>query len=103
VVANSQQSVFYVCEGANGGLNASGDGNGVLSRVVGSFSSTYPTSCPAASGGTLLATGVRSCRFIYDPAQGATQQSGFVSMQIELARNSESAALVVGAHVQNVP
>ena len=35
--------------------------------------------------------------------QGATQQSGFVSLQIELTRNNETASLVLGAHVSNVP
>ena len=103
-VSNSQQAVFYVCEGADGTLDASGNGKGVLARLSSyGFTAAYPGSCPSAGSGTVLASGVRSCRFIYDPSQGATQQSGFVSMQIELARNSESATLVVGAHVANVP
>jgi MSHA biogenesis protein MshO len=50
-----------------------------------------------------MATHVRSCRFIYDPNQGATQQNGFVSLQLELARNGETASLVFGAHVVNAP
>jgi MSHA biogenesis protein MshO len=104
VVPNSQQAVFYVCEGADGSLDASGNGKGVLARLSRyGFNSGYPGSCPSAAGGEVLATSVKSCRFIYDPAQGATQQSGFVSMQIEITRNSESAGLVVGAHVANVP
>jgi MSHA biogenesis protein MshO len=103
VVPGSTPSVFYICEGADGTLDSSGNGKGVLARLTRGLSSAYPTSCPAASGGTVLATGVKSCRFVYSPSQGATQQSGFVSMQIELSRNSESAALVLGAHVANVP
>jgi len=103
VVPGSTPSVFYICEGADGTLDSSGNGKGVLARMTRGLISSYPTSCPAASGGTVLATGVKSCRFVYSPSQGATQQSGFVSMQIELARNSESATLVVGAHVANVP
>lgn len=103
VVSNASQSVFYVCEGADGTLDASGNGKGVLSRLTRSFQSAYPAACPNAASGTVLATGVRSCRFLYDPSQGATQQSGFVSMQIELAQNRETASLVVGAHVANVP
>lgn len=103
-VSNAQQAVFYVCEGADGTLDSSGNGKGVLARLSHyGFNSGYPTGCPSASSGALLATGVRSCRFIYDPSQGATQQSGFVSLQIELARNSEVSSLVVGAHVANVP
>ncbi len=104
VVPDSQQAVFYVCEGADGTLDASGNGKGVLARLSHyGFDSAYPGACPSAASAEVLATSVRSCRFIYDPAQGATQQSGFVSMQIEITRNSESAGLVVGAHVANVP
>ncbi|HJV71579.1 type II secretion system protein [Ideonella sp.] len=104
VVPSSQQAVFYVCQGADGTLDASGNGKGVLARLSHyGFNTAYPATCPNAASGTVLATGVRSCRFIYDPSQGATQQSGFVSMQIELAQNSETASLVVGAHVANVP
>jgi MSHA biogenesis protein MshO len=103
VVPGSTPSVFYVCEGADGTLDASGNGKGVISRLTRGLTAGYPTSCPAASAGTVLATGVKSCRFVYSPSQGATQQSGFVSMQIELARNSETVSLVLGAHVANVP
>lgn len=104
VVSNSQQAVFYVCEGADGTLDSSGNGKGVLARLSRyGFNSAYPTACPSAASGEVLASSVKSCRFIYDPAQGATQQSGFVSMQVEVTRNSESASLVVGAHVANVP
>ena len=42
-------------------------------------------------------------RFVYDPNQGATQQNGFVSIQLELSRRGDSVSLVVGAHVANVP
>jgi MSHA biogenesis protein MshO len=67
------------------------------------FNTNAPTSCPAVTGADVLATGVRSCRFLYNANQGATQQSGFVSLQIELTRNNETASLVLGAHVSNVP
>jgi MSHA biogenesis protein MshO len=40
---------------------------------------------------------------VYDANQGATQQSGFMWMDIEMARNNESAHMAVGAHVVNVP
>jgi MSHA biogenesis protein MshO len=104
VVPNNQQAVFYVCSGADGTLDASGNGKGVLARLSRyGFNSAYPAACPNAASGEVLASSVKSCRFIYDPAQGATQQSGFVSMQLEVTRNSESASLVVGAHVANVP
>lgn len=104
MVSNQQKAVFYVCEGADGSLDASGNGKGVLARLANyGFNAAYPSACPGAASGEVLATNVRSCRFVYDPSQGATQQSGFVSMQIEVTRNGESASLVVGAHVANVP
>ena len=79
-------------------------GKGVLARLSGyGFNGAYPASCPAIAGAAVLATQVRSCRFIYDPNQGATQQSGFVSMQLELARDGEVVSLLLGTHVVNVP
>jgi len=100
VVPNSQQSVFFVCAPAT---DANGDGAGTLVRVVRNFTAAYPSSCPATAGQPVLATNVRSCRFVYDPNQGATQQSGFVSMQLELRRNGETVKLLMGRHVLNVP
>jgi MSHA biogenesis protein MshO len=104
VVPAAQKAVFYVCSGADGTLDASGNGRGSLYRLANyGFNASAPTSCPATTGGALLATGVKSCRFLYDPAQGATQQNGYVSLQLELARNGETASLLMGAHVANVP
>lgn len=103
LVANSQQSVFYVCSGADGSVDAQGNGKGTLYRLKRSFTSAYPGSCPSTAGADVVATHVKSCTFVYDPNQGATQQSGFVWTQLELARNNESAMLAEGAHVSNVP
>lgn len=103
-VPDSQKAVFYVCSGASTTLNSSGDAPGVLYRLKNyGFNAAAPSSCPAVAGADVLATGVRSCRFLYNANQGATQQSGFVSLQIELTRNNETASLVLGAHVSNVP
>ncbi len=55
------------------------------------------------TGADVLATNVRSCTFVYDPNQGATQQSGFLWLNLELTRNNETASLAMGAHVMNVP
>jgi MSHA biogenesis protein MshO len=101
IVKNAEQSVFYVCSGA--GVNANGDGTGTLYRVVRGFTSTYPASCPSTTGAAVLATRVKSCSFVYDPNQGATQQSGFLWMELALSRNDETASLAVGAHVMNAP
>lgn len=104
VVPNAQRAVFYVCSGADGTLDANGDGKGTLVRLMNyGFDATYPAACPSTTGADVLATRVKSCRFVYDPDAGATQQSGFVSMQLELARNGELASLLMGAHVRNVP
>ena len=104
VVPATQRAVFYVCSGADGSLDANGDGKGRLVRLSNyGFNAAYPAACPTTTGGAVLATQVRSCRFIYEPNQGATQQNGFVSLQLDLARRGETASLVFGAHVVNTP
>jgi MSHA biogenesis protein MshO len=102
LVPASRQAVFFSCVGADGTLDADGNGKGTLrlSEAYG-FNASAPTSCPGS--GAVLASHVRSCHFVYDPNQGATQQSGFVWLDIELARSGESAHLSMGAHVNNVP
>lgn len=103
VVPASEQAVFYVCRGADGTLDADGNGRGTLVRLRAyGFNAAAPASCPAGAG-AVVATQVQSCRFIFDPNQGATQQSGFVALQLSLARGGEVATLNLGAHVSNVP
>ena len=104
VVAQAQQAVFYVCSGASSALDANGNAPGVLYRLKQyGFNAAAPGACPATTGADVLATGLRSCRFLYTANQGATQQSGFVSVQLEFTRSSETASLVFGAHVANTP
>jgi MSHA biogenesis protein MshO len=104
IVPNAQRAVFYVCSGADGTLDASGSGKGTLFRLMNyGFNAAYPSACPSTTGAAVLATRLRSCTFVYDPNQGATQQNGFVWMQLEVARNNESAHLAIGAHVSNAP
>lgn len=104
VVPASQQAVFYVCSGAGTALDGNGDAPGVLVRLKRyGFNAAAPSACPAIAGADLVATGLRSCRFLYTANQGATQQSGFLSVQLEFTRNHETSSLVVGAHVANVP
>lgn len=92
VVPNAEQTVFYSC-------NA---GTRTLYRTSAVFSANQATTC-AATSGAIVASDVESCSFVYDPNQGATQQSGFVWMRVELKRAGESAALAQGVHVDNVP
>jgi MSHA biogenesis protein MshO len=102
VIDANQKAVFFVCSGT--GVDASGNGTGTLYRLKNyGFNSSNGASCPAVTGGDVLATSVKSCSFLYNPNQGATQQSGFLWMDIEISRNNETAHLAVGAHVNNVP
>lgn len=109
IVQNAQKAAFYSCVGADGTVNAQGNGKGTLYRFSNyGFVATYPGACPIPSvapypAGDILARRVRSCTFVYDPNQGATQQSGFVWMQLELTEANETVSLSFGAHVDNVP
>lgn len=104
IVSASQQAVFYVCSGADGTLDANGTARGTLVRLSGyGFNAAYPSACPSVAGGQTVLTGLSRCTITYDPNQGATQQNGFVYLQLELTRRNESVSLVVGAHVSNVP
>lgn len=102
-VSKDENSVFYICSGADGSFDSNGNGKGTLYRLVRSFTAAYPTSCPSTAGAVALATSVKSCSFVYDANQGATQQSGFLWMDLEIGRNNETAHMAVGAHVMNVP
>lgn len=104
VVPNSQQAVFYVCSGADGGVDSAGNGKGTLYRLKGyGFNASYPAACPDTSSATKMATHVRACSFVYDPNQGATQQSGFMWLDLTISRNNETVHMAVGAHVMNAP
>lgn len=90
--------------GADGTVDASGDGKGTLYRSSNyGFNAAYPTSCPSTAGADVVATKVISCTFSYDPNPGGTQQYGFVWLDIELSRNNETVGLASGAHVVNAP
>lgn len=96
------QAVFYSCVGADGTLDAQGNGRGRLLRSSGyGFNAAYPSSCP--SGGSVVASHLRSCQFVYDPNQGATQQSGYLWFDLELVRAGATVHLSMGAHVSNAP
>jgi MSHA biogenesis protein MshO len=104
IVPNVQKAVFYACSGADGTVDASGNGKGKLYRLANyGFNAAYPTSCPSTSTADVVATLVKSCSFVYDPNPGSTQQFGFVWIDLELSRNNESVHLAAGAHVANAP
>lgn len=92
VVPGNEQTVAYVCN-----INA-----GTLRRI------TYPSlslapRCAASGSAALVATGVTACNFVFTANQGATQQSGFVQLQLTLSGKGESVPLTLGAHVDNTP
>lgn len=88
VVANSEQTVVYKCVG------------GALYRASPAFGAA--ADCGGANG-ALVATDVAACNFVYTPNQGATQQSGFAWVQLDLSRSGETVTLAHGVHVDNVP
>lgn len=103
IVRDSEQAVFYVC--VSTGLDSTGNGTGVLYRLKHyGFNASYPTVCPTpGAGADVIATHVQGCSFEYAANQGATQQSGYLRLTIDLARNGETTHLAVGSHVMNVP
>jgi MSHA biogenesis protein MshO len=109
IVPNSQRAVFYVCSGADGTVDANGNGKGTLYRIKNyGFNATYPASCASVSQSSpassdVLATNIKSCTFVYDANHGATQQSGFLWLEMAITRNNETTYLAQGAHVMNAP
>jgi MSHA biogenesis protein MshO len=97
VVRNTETTIYYSCTG------------GTLYRgTTSNFATVDAAACSAATGAAIVATGVNCAIdhtfFVYSSNQGATQQSGFVWMRIELGDSSgESVALAHGVHVDNVP
>lgn len=73
-----------------------------LSRGIANFSASL-TAAQCAAATQIVANHVSSCTFVYNPNQGATQQSGFMQMQLGLSDNGETVSLVHGVHVENVP
>ncbi|KLU34812.2 hypothetical protein AB595_21875 [Massilia sp. WF1] len=101
IVPDSLQAVTYMCSGA--GVDAGGTGTGTLTRVV-RYDFKASQACPVAGGqSAIVARKVKACNFVYDPSQGATQQSGFAQLQLTLADHGESVTLTVGSQVENMP
>lgn len=100
VVVPGGQAVSYIC--TQGRDEATGSGTGQLVRVLrpiapGQVCNGIPANAP------VLASRVERCEITYSPNQGATQQSGFMQMQLTLTDSGESVSLTIGAHVNNVP
>ncbi|NVD97512.1 type II secretion system protein J [Massilia sp. BJB1822] len=98
--------VMYAC---NPGL-ANGRGTGTLLRYSGYGFNANQNNCNApltpagqAAAPFLVASNVSTCTMTYDPNPGATQGSGYISIQLTLTDDNESVALTYGAHTSNVP
>ena len=89
VVVPAAQSVSYICQGP------------ILYRVVRPIAPAQ--TCDVPTNSPVLATGVARCEFVLNPNQGATQQSGFIQLQLTLTAGNESVPLTLGAHVSNLP
>ena len=103
VVPKDEKVVTYLCLGAKLDQDT-GTGAGKLYRLADAafhLNATCPDQAPA--GAALVADKVSHCAFIYSPNQGATQESGFVQLQLTLSDKGESVPLTIGAHVDNVP
>lgn len=87
--------VSYIC--ASVGTDANGNGTGTLRRYSGYAVSGLPTSGTNA----LLADKVSACAFVY--AQGVTERSGLVTLQLQVSKAGESVSLYHEVHVPNVP
>lgn len=101
IVPDSLQAVTYQCSGV--GTDSNGTGTGILSRIV-HYGFNANATC-AIGGGTraTVATKVAACNFVYNPGQGATQQSGFAQLQLTLSDHGDTATLTVGSQVENLP
>ena len=94
-------ALVYIC--SNPGIDSNGNGTGTLYRLSRAFVAAYPTTCPAATGGAIVATSVSACSFYYSASQDGTPTSGFAYLQMQITQSNETVSLDYGAHVDNAP
>ena len=100
VVPRDERVVTYLC--TQGIDQATGSGNGTLRRF--SRDTFGATTCTAPTGtSAIVATRVSACSFVVYTNQGATQDSGFVQLQLTLTERGESVPLTIGTHIDNLP
>lgn len=99
IVPAAEKVVTYACDQVG---ETGGTGTGTLYRFASNqFHNTATCAIPANRA--IVATKVSHCAFIYSPNQGATQENGFVQLQLTLSDKGEAAPLTLGAHVDNMP
>ena len=96
---NGNPAVVYICSGADGTVDSSGNAKGAVYRLTHPFVPAYPSTCPATTGASLVASNVKSCNFIYN----ASQDGAMLWLQLEITQANETAELEFGVHVDNVP
>jgi len=102
VVPAARRIATYRCVGP--GLDQAGTGTGTVVRLNGRELGAAP-----ACGGVVpadaqtVATKVARCSFVFHANAGATQDSGFVQLQLTLSDKGEAIPLTVGTFVSNVP
>lgn len=97
IIDGTQQAVTYACSPAFNGNN----GTGTLTRQWGYGINAVQAVPPAGTTTALLANAVSGCLIQY--AQGTTQNSGLVTLWLELMRNGERVSLNYQVHVINAP
>ncbi|WP_035374046.1 prepilin-type N-terminal cleavage/methylation domain-containing protein [Pseudoduganella violaceinigra] len=103
VVPAAQQVVAYIC--SNAGLDAKGNGSGILYRVWGHAIGAAPLTCPTATQGVtpVVATKVSACSISFTPNPGATQLSGLAEVDLTLTEANENVRLHFSVIVDNAP
>ena len=99
VVPNGQRVVTYLCVPA---VDAAGNGSGELLRFARNDFGAAPL-CSKPAGAAVVASRVAACSFIVHTNAGATQDSGYVQLQLTLSDKGEAVPLTIGAHVDNLP
>lgn len=104
IVPGGQGPVSYVCDGPLG-VDTKGNGTATLVRHQGyGFQVPAGVSKPTLSASpAMVANHVSACSFHYDPNPGATQESGYVEVDLTITEANESVRLRFGVHVDNVP
>lgn len=96
VIVPGDRKVVYTCR-------LKENGTGTLYRFTAARSAAPSCTPPGDAAPVTAMDRVSACAFAYSPGQGATQESGYIQLQLTLSDQGESVPLTVGAHVDNVP
>lgn len=97
VVPGDQQAVTYACE--NLGIDASGNGTGMLTRYW-AYGFNPVQAPPPLGSSALLADNVSACNFVYSTSN---QRNSLVAASLTITQGNESVMLYHEIHVNNIP